>query len=128
MAMVLIDVMLVVVVGSGTPVSVAAAASCACAPGTGKASRWNSGLAVQSPVSVMAATIRTEASICGRMFVFGLRERLVMIMVLDTDTTKKVIRCVATELGDSEICKHCMVNKKSGRYPVHDIIQILIAT
>ena len=61
----------VVVLGSGTPVSVAAIASCACAPGNGRASRENNGLAVHSPVSVMA-TIRTEALIWGRMFVFEL--------------------------------------------------------
>ena len=63
---------IVVVLGSGTPVLVAAMASCACAPGNGKASRGNSGLAVQSPVRVIKATIRTEALIWGRMFVFGL--------------------------------------------------------
>jgi hypothetical protein len=72
-ALVLIAVLLVMVVGSGVPVSVAAASSCACAPGSGKASRTNSGLALQSPVSVMAATIRTEALICGRIFVGGLK-------------------------------------------------------
>jgi hypothetical protein len=68
MALVLIVVLLVMVVGSGVPVSVAATASCAC----GKASRTNSGLALQSPVSLIAATIRKEALICGRMFVVGL--------------------------------------------------------
>jgi hypothetical protein len=74
-----IDVLLVIMLGSGTSVSVAATALRSCAPGSDKASRRNNGLAVQSPARVVAATIRTEAWICGRMFVLGL-EMLVMMI------------------------------------------------
>jgi hypothetical protein len=90
MALVLIAVLLLMVVGSGAPVSVAATASSACAPGTGMASRMNSGLAVQSPANVMAATIRMEALICGRIFVVGLEADDSdggTMMTFDTDTT-----------------------------------------
>ena len=63
-----------VVFWSDTPVSVAAAALRACAPGSSRASRLNNGLALQNPVRVMDHTIRLEALIWGRMFVFGLED------------------------------------------------------
>jgi len=92
MALVMIAVLLLMVVGSGASVSVAAIASSACAPGTGKASRMITGLAVQSPADVMAATIKMEALICGRMFVVGLEADDSddgTMMTLDTDTTAR---------------------------------------
>jgi hypothetical protein len=57
---------------------------------SGMASRMNSGLAVQSPANVMAATIRMEALICGRIFVVGLEADDSdggTMMTFDTDTT-----------------------------------------
>jgi hypothetical protein len=81
-ALVLMDVLLAMVFGSDTSVSVAVAATAlrACTPGSNRASsRRNNGLAVQSPARVVAPTIRREAWICGRIFVFGVEMLVVMI-------------------------------------------------